>query len=631
MNVPVSPKAGFGSQARAVSDGARKQRILVVDDVADNRDILSRRLSRRGYDIIEACNGTEALQRIAEEDIDIVLLDIMMPDILGTEVVREVRKTRSPGELPIIMVSAKSQSEDVAESLSLGANDYVIKPVDFTITLARIESHLKHREATISEKQSRAEAESAAAELRSMVEEKLAALDQTNQHLLIEAANRKRSEDQLQYLAFHDALTDLSNRFALLDKLEEALGDEEMLKRDVIAIFIDLDRFKCINDVHGHHVGDLVLCEVARKLEAAMPENAICLARLGGDEFAAAFPADNNPDIGMEVGKKIVETLSEPFFVNGLQIQIGASCGLAKTSLCGSKPGLLIKAADLAMYRAKKEGRGTVVVFDPSILEEQRNRSFLEVSMAGALSRDEFEVHYQPLIDAETGQISCFEALLRWHHPERGTISPADFIPVAEETGYIVPIGAWVLQQSCEALRSWPENIRVAVNLSPVQFRQPDLINTIRDALETSCVKPERLAVEITESCLLDAESTTVEVLTEMRDLGIMVAIDDFGTGYSSMSYLKQFAFDKLKIDRRFICDADSDPRSAAIVDAIIGLSGKMGSSTTVEGVETEAQFNFAVSRGCDELQGFMFSAPMPADRVMDFVKSYKAPPISRF
>lgn len=626
MNVPVSPAAGFGLQAPDASEGARKQCILIVDDVADNRDILSRRLSRRGYDIIEACNGTEALQRIAEDDIDIVLLDIMMPDILGTDVVREVRKTRSAGELPIIMVSAKSQSEDVAESLALGANDYVIKPVDFTITLARIVSHLKHREATIADKQSRAEAESAAEELKAIVEEKLAALDQSHQELLNECANRKRTEDQLKYLAYHDSLTDLSNRFDFVEKLESALVDPDMLGRDVIALFIDLDRFKIINDVHGHHMGDKLLCEVARRLEATMPENAICLARLGGDEFAAAFPADGKQSIGEEVGRKIVESLGEPFRVNGLQVEIGASCGVAKSSVCGSKTGLLIKAADLAMYRAKKNGRGAVVTFDLSILEEQRNRSFMEVNMAGALKRGEFEVYYQPLIDADKGHISCFEALLRWQHPERGTISPDDFIPVAEETGLIKEIGAWVLHQACEALKTWPENIRVAVNISPGQFRQPNFVNMIREALEASSVKAQRLTIEITESCLLDAGSATVNILSAIRNMGVLVAIDDFGTGYSSMSYLKQFSFDKLKIDRRFICDVDSNAKSAAIVDAIIGLGIKIGSSTTVEGVETEEQFNFAIAHGCDELQGFLFSAPMPADQVLEFVNSHKIP-----
>ncbi len=522
----------------------------------------------------------------------------MMPDILGTDVVQEVRKTRSAGELPIIMVSAKSQSEDVAESLSLGANDYVIKPVDFTIALARIESHLKHREATIAEKRSRAEAESAAAEFMAMAEEKLAALDQSNRDLMIESASRKRTEDQLQYLAFHDSLTELSNRFDMIQKLEKALGDDAMVKRDIIALFVDLDRFKCINDVHGHQLGDQLLCEVARRLEAAMPEDAICLARIGGDEFAAAFPADGNPDIGVEVGEKIVESLSEPFLVDGLRVQIGASCGMAKTSMCGSKPELLMKAADLAMYRAKRTGRGKVVMFGPSILEEQRNRSFLEFSLTGALQRGELEVHYQPMIDVDTGQISCFEALLRWQHPERGTIMPADFIPIAEETGLMLEIGAWVLHQACEALRTWPENIRVAVNISPAQFLRPDLAKTIRDILETSSVKPDRLVVEITESCLLDAGNATGDRLAGIRDLGAMVAIDDFGTGYSSMSYLQKFAFDKLKIDRRFICDADSNPKSAAIVDAIIGLGIKIGSSTIVKGVETEAQCNLAVSRG---------------------------------
>ena len=624
MNMPVPSAAVLGKQSEAFPEEEARSRILVVDDVADNRDILIRRLSRRGYEVIEARNGTEALERIADSDVDIVLLDIMMPDILGTDVVREVRKTRSASELPIIMVSAKSQSEDVAESLELGANDYVIKPVDFTVTLARIETQLKQRAESIADKKSRLAAESTAAELKTTIEESLAALDLTNEYLATESANRKRTEKQLHYMAYHDSLTGLANRFALLEKLEEALADDVMVKRDLAVLFIDLDRFKSVNDVHGHQVGDRVLREIARRLEAAMPKDSLCVARLGGDEFAAVFPCDGDETLGRTVGKRITEAACSPIMIDSIQVQIGASCGVASSTLCSSKASLLIKAADLAMYRAKKSGRGSVVEFEPSILEEEHNKSVLEVSLPGALDRQEFELYYQPLIDTQSRRISCFEALLRWQHPERGTIYPSEFIPVAEETGQITRIGAWVLRQACTALKSWPDHIRVAVNLSPEQFRHPELLHTIEGALTSSGVQPERLELEITESCLLDAGTATVETLTAIRELGVLVTIDDFGTGYSSMSYLQRFVFDKLKIDRRFVSEADSDPRSAAIVDAIIGLSSKMGTSTTAEGVETEAQLKVVVSQGCNEMQGFLFGAPMPEEEARRFIATYE-------
>ena len=623
MNISVPPSSALRADADSAAEAGSAVRVLVVDDVADNRDILTRRLVRRGFEVIEAHNGTTALEMVEKEVVDIVLLDIMMPDIQGTDVVREIRKTRSPFELPIIMVSAKSQSEDVAESLSLGANDYIIKPVDFTVALARINAQLERAHEAAAERTSRQSAENEARSLQAAIEESSAALKRTNERREAESDIRKQSEDRLQYMAYHDALTGMMNRFALREKMDAALSDPETLARDPVLLFIDLDRFKAINDVHGHIVGDQVLCEVATRLTAAAGDRALAMARLGGDEFAALLLADGDPKAGETCGQRIVQSLGQPMLLDHLQVRIGASCGVAYSSLCGSQPDILMKAADLAMYRAKIAGRGQVVTFEPKILEEQRERSYLEIGLRGAIDRAEFEVHYQPLLDAKTRKISCFEALLRWQHPERGMISPAVFIPIAEETGIINELGAWVFGQACRDALAWPEHLRVAVNLSPEQFRHPGLLGTIRDAVVGSGLEPSRLEVEITESCLLGAGFDTVAILSALRDLGVRVAIDDFGTGYSSMSYLQKFVFDKLKIDRRFVSDLDANPNTAAIIDAIVQLGSTIGISTTAEGVETEAQLKAVISHGCTEVQGYLFSAPMSAESTRTFIAEY--------
>ena len=605
MNVPAPQDARIG-KTRRPGDDDKPAKILVVDDVPDNRDILTRRLARRGFEIVEAGNGTEALDVLSREDIDLVLLDIMMPDIEGTEIVREIRKTRSQTDLPIIMVSAKTLSEDVAESLELGANDYVIKPVDFTVALARIRAQLDRKRA--------------ADEVTRKTIAERAALRRTSEMLEEESSSHKRSQGRLQYLAFHDDLTGLMNRVAFRDVTERALSSPAQCDRGLVLLFIDLDRFKAINDVYGHDVGDQLLKEVGARLRATLTDT-LAFARLGGDEFAALVAEDGVEGKAMEIARAIIDTLGEPFEWSGqTPLQIGASVGAAPADVCDFTVETLMKAADLAMYRAKSDGRCRAIEFDPRLLEQQRERSLLEVELRRAIELGEFEVHYQPLLDAQTRDLSCFEALVRWRHPEKGLMAPGTFIPAAEESGLINALGAWVLRRACADAAAWSQPVRVAVNLSPEQFRHPDLISTITDALAKAGLEPDRLEVEITESCLLDAGEKNVAILCAIRELGVRVAIDDFGTGYSSMAYLQNFVFDKLKIDRRFVSDLDSNSNTSAIINAIVQLGTTIGIKTTAEGIETEAQLQAVISHGCSEVQGFLLSEPIPAAETGPFI-----------
>ena len=605
INVTASNEAAFARERHPESEVPA--RILVVDDVPDNRDILTRRLARRGFEVVEAGNGTQALEILAREDIDLVLLDIMMPDIEGTEIVRQIRRTRSQTDLPIIMVSAKTLSEDVAESLELGANDYVIKPVDFTVALARIRAQLDRKHA--------------ADEVARKARVERAELKRTSELLEVESTNHKKSQDRLQYLAFHDDLTGLMNRPAFRDALEKALDSPTERARNLAALFIDLDRFKSVNDVYGHQIGDKLLRQVGQRLTGVL-EGALVVARLGGDEFAALVADDEAKGRSLAAAEKIVEAISKPFDCDTEHppFQIGASVGIAHPELCEFRAEALMKAADLAMYRAKSEGRGRVVVYEQRLLAEQRERSLLEVELRRAIEQNEFELHYQPLLDAQTRSLCCFEALVRWNHPEKGLVAPAAFIPAAEESGLINALGTWVLRRACADAASWSQPVRVAVNLSPAQFGHPDLVSTIIDAIDSAGLDPDRLEVEITESCLLDAGEKNVAILSAIREIGVRVAIDDFGTGYSSMAYLQNFVFDKLKIDRRFVSELETNEKTSAIINAIVQLGATIGIKTTAEGIETEAQLKAVIDHGCSEVQGFLLSAPMPASETDAFI-----------
>jgi len=441
---------------------------------------------------------------------------------------------------------------------------------------------------------------------------------------------RLRSEEQVAFLAWHDGLTKLPNRVLFQDRLEQALA-RAVRGQGFALLFLDLDRFKAVNDTLGHPIGDILLCQVAGRLQDLVRE-ADSVARLGGDEFAilqlgAATAAD-----ATVLARRLIQIVTQPYELEGHHVTIGTSIGIAMVPAGGGgHPSQLLKEADLALYRAKQEGRGTWSFFETEMDTSAKTRRALEVDLRSALPLGQLEVYYQPVVSSETRTVTGFEALLRWHHPTRGMLPPGEFIIVAEEIGVIVPIGAWVLQQACEEAATWPNHLRVAVNLSPRQFRGLTLIDTVHDALQTSGLSPARLELEITESVPLRDDETTLTILQALRALGVRIALDDFGTGYSSLSYLRSFPFDTIKIDRSFVSEALRHGESAAIVLAIIGLGTNMHVNTTAEGVETEEQLEYLIAAGCTELQGYFFSRPVAAWALPALIELLSVQPVAAF
>ncbi|MDI1266198.1 MAG: EAL domain-containing protein [bacterium] len=425
----------------------------------------------------------------------------------------------------------------------------------------------------------------------------------------------QEAQEQISHMARHDALTNLPNRTLFREQLEKAL---RLAKRnDQLAVLcLDLDHFKDINDSLGHPVGDALLKAVAGRLGECVTENDT-VARLGGDEFAIVqFCHDCDPSAVSLLASHIVEKVAAPYDIAGHQLVIGVSIGISLAPEDGRNPDELLKKADLALYRAKEDGRGTYRYFETGMDARAQARRLLELDLRAALHRKEFEVYYQPIRDIARDEVVAFEALVRWNHALRGMISPVSFIPLAEETGLIVQIGEWVLRQACMDAARWSRDVGVAVNLSPVQFKNPDLVSVVKEALKTSGLPPQRLELEITESVLLQNSEATLAVLHELRGFGVRISLDDFGTGYSSLSYLRSFPFDKIKIDRSFVSELATRDDSMAIVRAVTGLGKSLGIVTTAEGVETDAQFELLRQEGCTQAQGYLFSPPRPVAEV---------------
>jgi diguanylate cyclase (GGDEF)-like protein len=431
---------------------------------------------------------------------------------------------------------------------------------------------------------------------------------------LLDVSERRIAEAKLSHMARHDALTNLPNRTSFREQMEQYLSH---LGRDqtFAVLCLDLDHFKSVNDTLGHPFGDMLLRQVGERLRHCIRESD-SIARLGGDEFAILQGALTQPTEVTALATRLIEVIGAPYDLDGHQVVIGASLGIAIAPTDARDPDQLLKNADMALYRAKADGRNTYRFFEQEMDARMQARRTLEIDLRKALANDEFELYYQPVVTLKTGQVGSFEALLRWHHPERGMVPPLEFIPLAEETALIVPLGEWVLRKACAEAATWSQAIGVAVNLSPVQFKSRHLMSAVIAALAISGLPPQRLELEITETVLLQDSEATLATLHQLRSLGVRISMDDFGTGYSSLSYLRSFPFDKIKIDRSFVRDVLSKDGCAAIVRAVAVLGTSLGMETTAEGVETQEQLDYLRREGCTEVQGFLFSKPRPAGEV---------------
>ena len=427
-----------------------------------------------------------------------------------------------------------------------------------------------------------------------------------------------RAAARISHLALHDALTDLPNRVLFQEKLAEALLRVPR-GENVAVLCLDLDRFKAVNDTLGHAIGDELLKAAADRLRGCVRDSDT-VARLGGDEFAIILPFGEQPTGATSLASRIIDSLSAPYTIASHEIVIGTSIGVSIAPNDGTTAEQLLKNADLALYRAKSDGRGVFRFFEPAMDARMRARREMELELRAALANSEFEVFYQPLVNVTIGQVTGFEALRRWRSPARGLVPPNDFIPLAEEIGLIVPIGAWVLKQACREAAKWPNQIKIAVNLSPVQFKSDKLVFDVIAALAASGLSPQRLELEITETVMLHETETTLAMLRQIKALGVAISMDDFGTGYSSLSYLRKFPFDKIKIDQSFIRELSDAHESVAIVRAVMGLGASLGMVTMAEGVETLEQLRTLQAEGCAEAQGFLFSPAVPAGEITELL-----------
>jgi diguanylate cyclase (GGDEF)-like protein/PAS domain S-box-containing protein len=445
---------------------------------------------------------------------------------------------------------------------------------------------------------------------------------------VVDITERKQHEAELEYQASHDSLTGLPNRSLLRDRIEQAIAKARRDGKLVAVVFVDLDHFKLINDSLGHHVGDRLLLEVADRLMACVRGHDT-VARQGGDEFVLVLTEQHDEEETLAIVSRLLEVISQPWVDEEQEYGLSCSVGISYYPQDGDDPDALLRCADAAMYKAKESGRSTYHFYTPELNQAISERLELENSLRHALERDEFRVYYQPRIDVASGRIIGAEALIRWDCPGKGIIPPDSFISITEETGLIIPIGQWILQEACRQNRAWQRAglplISISVNLSPIQFRHAGLVQSVADALQQADLDPACLELELTESFVMhDAERINV-AMQSLKALGVDIAVDDFGTGYSSLSYLKRFPVDRLKVDKSFVRDIDSDPDDAAIVRAIITLGHALGLKVVAEGVETQAHLEFLQQHGCDELQGYYFSRPVPAAEMEALLRNMAA------
>jgi diguanylate cyclase (GGDEF)-like protein/PAS domain S-box-containing protein len=688
-------------------------RLLVIDDDGLNRDLMVRRLCKRGFAASDADGGKAALEWIQANSADLVLLDVEMPGMSGLEVLTSLRQSYTPAQLPVIMVTGKSGSEDVVTALAAGANDYVTKPVDFPVVLARIQTQLSRKFAEDALRESeeryalaargandglwdwdlikgktyfsprwksmlgwaeheicedpdewfrrihpddvervRADIKAHLDDLTPHYENEYRILHRDGNYLWmlgrgLAVRNSKGcatriagSQTDITRGKVIDVLTGLPNRVLFMDRLARSFGRARHQKDKTLAlIFLDLDGFKLINDSFGHLMGDQLLVAIADRLEVSVRSRDCIarfgrnhtIARLGGDEFTILLEGISSIQDAKRVAERISSELSAPFAVGGQKLFPTASMGIALYNSSYQSPEELLRDADTAMYSAKALGKKRFEVFDSAMRAQTISRLQLETELRSALERKEFEVYYQALVALDTETIKGFEALIRWRHPTRGLISPGEFIPVAEETGLIVPMGQWILETACQQIRLWQTRfdngapLYISVNLAPQHFLKPTLLQQCRDIMMELELPEGSLILEVTESAMMSDPDTVSELMCQLKELGIRIALDDFGTGYSSLSYLHRFPLDYLKIDRSFTSRIMEDDE---IVRTIIALGNNLGLKLVAEGVETAEQAAKLRGLECGFAQGYHFCVPVSSPEATDLLAAKYHRPI---
>jgi predicted signal transduction protein with EAL and GGDEF domain len=591
-------------------------KILVCDDDASVRMLTRQCLEAEGMLVVEAASGPETIDQFIKERPDLLFLDVEMPGMSGLEACRKIRELPQGEATPIMIVTGSDDRESIDLGFSAGATQYKTKPVNWSLLGRDVLYMLRASNAFNS---------------------------------------LKRQEDRLRYLAYFDPLTNLPNRRSFIEQLNRILKRSQRRSMSAALLFIDLDNFKRINDSIGHGRGDKLLVEIAKRLtlelrqedaitymadeeEDAEHDGSTEIARLGGDEFTVVLSDIEQLGAVESVAKRILRRLSQPIPLQSHNPVVTPSIGIAIYPDDGSDPDALVRNADTAMYAAKAEGRACYRFYNEEMNARAVEHLKLEEELRDGIADNQLELRYQPQVDTRTGRVVSMEALVRWKHPEKGMVSPAEFIPVAERTGLIVELGDWVLAEAARHCAFWDERglpeFRICLNLSPLQFNQPDLAKNVGAFLEKSGLAAERLELELTESAIMTDAETNIAKLADLKKLGLALAVDDFGTGYSSLNYLKRFPIDTLKIDQSFVADLSS-PDGEAIVDAILALARTLKLQVIAEGVETEDQLRYLVARECDLLQGYYLARPLypddvPATLEQDFSDYMRLPDSTR-